>query len=143
MDQKITLKVIGPNNVHGEGAAIVANFSRGERFIRSLKILGACWGLAMIAIIIPALHFLLVPLFFFGGIFGAAFTYVRTRELKMGSATCPFCKIDIPIGQSKLSWPLPIQCGKCKQELYVQDASLPVLIEIAVQSRRGSESPGE
>ena len=69
----------------------VVLYDHRQRVVRAVKALAACWGLAALAVLIPVLHFLLVPALFFAGPF---FAYRRLHEeatVTRIRSTCPAC----------------------------------------------------
>ena len=61
------------------------------RAIRAVKTLGACWGLALVAVFLPLLHWVLVPGLL---VLGPALAYARLHEadtLTRAEGHCPAC----------------------------------------------------
>lgn len=82
------------------GLAEIRNFSPGEILQKSIKQLVMFWGLAIVSVLLPVVHFILVPLFFVMG----AYLAVRARKFKQeiisGSVNCPQCKQPVTIKKS-------------------------------------------
>ena len=59
---------IANNQGAAESGALTVNvYSNAERVKRAAKILGICWGLAVVTLFIPLAHFILVPSFLLAG----------------------------------------------------------------------------
>lgn len=82
------------------GLAEIRNFSPCEILQKSIKQLVMFWGLAIVSVLLPVVHFILVPLFFVMG----AYLAVRARKFKQeiisGSVNCPQCKQPVTIKKS-------------------------------------------
>ncbi len=69
----------------------------GERLVRAGKILGLCWVLAVIAVFIPVLHFILVPLLLIAGPVMAYLKYRVTELAEKADGVCPECQAEVSI----------------------------------------------
>lgn len=82
------------------GTAEIRSFSPREILQKSIKQLAMFWGLAIVSVLLPVVHFVLVPLFFFMG----AYLAIRARKVKQeilsGSVNCPQCKQPVTIKKS-------------------------------------------
>ena len=64
-----------------------------QRTLRALKTLAACWGLAVAAVFLPVLHFVLVPGLL---VLGPVLAWSRWREahsLLLAEGDCPACAV--------------------------------------------------
>ncbi|MBA3845665.1 MAG: hypothetical protein H0X45_03345, partial [Planctomycetes bacterium] len=73
------------------GAMQVRDLGTGERLWRALRALGFCWLLAVGAVLIPLLHWVLVPGLFLAGFVVAGFAFQRIRIVAGGTGPCPTC----------------------------------------------------
>jgi hypothetical protein len=91
-----------------------------ERTLRALKALGITWGLAVAAVLIPLLHFVLVPLLLLAG--PAVFVWIAGQEEMIlgGRGTCPECGKPLEIAKSTVKWPLKDICTHCHAQLTVE-----------------------
>ena len=96
----------------------VRRHDHGARLRRALVALAACWGLAVLCVLIPIAHFVLVPGFFLLGI--ALFV----RRLGEGATivavqgTCPKCAAPRTFNASgRLQPQVKVQCPVCRNEL--------------------------
>jgi hypothetical protein len=64
---RVTL--ISPNEKKTIGIAQIQEWNQKERLKRALKTLGISWGLAIVSVLIPLAHFILVPGFLLAGPF--------------------------------------------------------------------------
>jgi len=96
----------------------VERHDSGERTRRALKALGACWGLALVSVIVPIAHFLLVPGFF---VLGIVLALQRGREgasVRAVEGHCPRCNAERTfIASGALRSEMKAQCPVCRNEL--------------------------
>ena len=117
----IKLKLQGFGTPPGPARAEVAELSTAERLKRAAVIFGAFLAVAIIAIPIPIVHFVVVP----GGLL-LAFTLglLRLREGQIFRAVdgrCPFCGTEqaFPVlGRFRL--PRKVDCAKCHRRLTLE-----------------------
>jgi len=81
------------------------------------------WGLGLVAIFIPLLHFVLVPLLIIAGPF--AFYWVAGQEqiILGGKGECPECQREFEIARSPVKWPLSDLCNHCRSQLNIEPAA--------------------
>lgn len=96
------------------GEVRIKTFNQKERIVRGLKFLGIFWGSAILAVFIPMLHFILVPLLFLVGIIVAAFVSQTKSVVLGGESVCPKCESFLPIVRSSDQWPLSDLCSHCR-----------------------------
>ncbi|MBY0470717.1 hypothetical protein K2X30_06065 [bacterium] len=101
------------------GEVKISVWSKKERTLKAAKTLSLCWGLACISILIPLLHFFLVPGFFLAGPFLALWTYNRISTIEGGMGICPDCRAPIPFGKRTEKWPASDLCTHCKNAVTV------------------------
>jgi hypothetical protein len=94
-------------------------WSQQERFSRALKTLGIFWGLSAASVILPILHFFLVPGFFLAGV--AMFFWIRSQSevLLGGRGTCPECGKDFEVVRAPVRWPIRDLCSHCRCEVEI------------------------
>ncbi len=93
----------------------IRSWDKRERTVRALKTWGILWAVMVPAIFIPVLHFLLVPLLFFGGPLAAIYLYRQENQIQKGELPCPACNNPIQISSGPVSWPLHTRCGSCQR----------------------------
>ncbi len=101
------------------GEVRIKSFNQKERIIRGLKFLGIFWGSAILAVFIPMLHFILVPLLFLVGIIIAAFVSQTKSVVLGGESVCPKCESFLPIVRSSDQWPLTDLCSNCRSTVTI------------------------
>jgi hypothetical protein len=104
--------------VQSEGT--VKEFSPQEKTIRALKVLGAFWGAAVVSILIPVLHFVLVPGFFIIGPIMANVKRNQQIEIENARFPCPECKKELEFKKISGNWPIRQTCPNCSSQLYFQ-----------------------
>jgi hypothetical protein len=98
------------------------------RFARAGKTLALMWGLAIVSILVPGLHFILVPGFLIAGPV-LAFTVVRQRSVVLGGeGTCPACGELVPISRGVEEWPQTDVCMRCQAFLRIEEPRAPDLV---------------
>ncbi|PIS11419.1 MAG: hypothetical protein COT73_04060 [Bdellovibrio sp. CG10_big_fil_rev_8_21_14_0_10_47_8] len=120
--QERTEKIIARSFVEQvtEGTATVRDLSPSEILRSALKQLAIFWGAALFAVLIPILHFVLVPTFFGLGIYLFTRTMKAKSTLISGSVACPVCSEKIVISRQKqLRWPLEERCQKCQSRVTI------------------------
>lgn len=93
-------------------------FSKNERTKRALILLFGFWGLAAVSILIPVLHFVLVPLFILIAPFIAKKTFNEEVTLDACELSCPECKQLAKFAKTSGQWPLHSNCPHCMNRIY-------------------------
>ena len=118
-DLKIaTIANVGDDKIT-EGFLEVHLFSPREKMQQSLKKLALFWFIALLSVLIPVFHFVLVPLFFFLGIFFAYRSSKSEGQVLGGMSKCPHCQKEVPIKKAELQWPLSEICQNCTRVLRI------------------------
>ena len=107
----------------GETQAELRPLSQRERLIAGLKVMGMCWGIAILTVFVPVLHFVLVPGFLIGGIVGFFIRFRLTELMESTQAKCPECGQTFEIKNFSFNWPLRKNCPKCEMVLLFDRAS--------------------
>ena len=92
----------------------VRDWSRPERTARAVRTLASCWGLAVLAVFLPVLHFVLVPSLLVAGPL-AALAKLREHASVLGaSGACPACGSAQRFAVSgALRERTPLRCESC------------------------------
>jgi len=101
-----------------QGTVTVQEFTREERVRRALRGLGKWWGIALLSVLIPVAHFILVPSFLLYGIWQFVQRF-GTSSLATGArGTCPDCHTEQAFELST-GWrlPQPVTCRNCHRGL--------------------------
>ncbi|WII71854.1 hypothetical protein QJS83_15425 [Bdellovibrio sp. 22V] len=96
-----------------QGSVQIHLSSPPERMSQALKKIGIFWGIALVSVLIPVFHFVLVPLFFGLGIFFAIRSYKSEGKVLGGETSCPHCGTKVEIKPAELQWPLSEICQNC------------------------------
>jgi hypothetical protein len=73
------------------GSMDVRLMGMGLRLGRALRALGVCWMFAVIAVLVPILHWVLVPALVLLGPIVAARAFAHERQVCAGGGACPVC----------------------------------------------------
>jgi hypothetical protein len=116
MNAQTTLQVVisGPSGKTTQGTVAHQVWDKKERMTRGLKALGFSWGLALAAVLIPLLHFILVPTLLLAG--PVVFFWIVKQEqiILGGKGECPECRKEFEIVRSAVEWPLSDLCNHCQ-----------------------------
>lgn len=116
---KVSLSAAGKD---GSAELALASYSPAERRARALKALAGCWLGAIVAIAIPVLHFILVPLLLLAGPLGAYLLYRQAALLPGAAIRCPSCGAQASITKSAPNWPLFVHCAGCGNFIKIRPA---------------------
>lgn len=106
---------------HGDptpGSVTIHEFTSEERVRRALASLGKWWGVALLSVLIPVAHFVLVPSFAAYGVW-QFFQRIGTAQLASDArGTCPDCGTEQPL-ELAARWraPQPVTCRHCHRGL--------------------------
>ena len=112
-----TISLTARDGKKTHGHIDVIHWSKEEKFKRALKFGLGCWGISICCIVLPIVHFLLVPLFFLAGPFVARFIYKQENYIQGGEGPCPYCNSPVKIGKGPATWPpsaLEELCTQCQ-----------------------------
>ncbi len=118
--KSISVRLVSPRGKSSSGSVQVEAWERPERLKRAWKNLGIIWGMAVVAVFIPGLHFILVPLFLAAGPAFAYFTFCQSDVVLGGEGTCPECGKPFKIERSAVKWPLKDLCSACQNSVDVE-----------------------
>ena len=102
-----------------DGTAYVQRWNPSQRMRRAVKALAITWGLAILAVFIPILHFLLVPILIILGPILASINYNKNSVILGGNAICPNCDNEFEIVRAADRWPLSDICSICHQHVTI------------------------
>ena len=84
------------------------------------KSLAICWGIALLCVFIPVLHFFLVPLGLIIGLFLFYRNFQFQELLIDGKISCPACRHDFEAKKIAFNWPKQESCSACDLELILK-----------------------
>lgn len=116
--QKVSISGTSAEKTTGE--IRIQEWNAQQRMMRALKVGGACWGFALVSVILPLAHFVLVPGFFIAGPIAAYFLLNQKSMILGGSGICPHCKKHMSIVRSALRFPLSDVCDHCKHGVSIE-----------------------
>lgn len=122
-DEKIQILCRRDGN-ETEGFARLHPFQHSERVSRAFKIASAFFGVGLLTVFIPILHFVLPPLFFLAGIAFAVATYHTKAEIISGEFTCPSCRALNQLTRQSESFPTSPRCSSCHLTLELDRKAL-------------------
>ncbi|MGE3387275.1 MAG: hypothetical protein AB7K41_11150 [Bdellovibrionales bacterium] len=97
------------------GVMEVYQFNSRERVLRATKFFFGFLGLAFVSVLIPVLHFILVPLFSFLAPASALFVFTQLKEVRSANGTCPYCQQTTHLPRAKVTLPFRDSCAHCRQ----------------------------
>ena len=86
----------------------------------------SCWGVALVALPIPLVHFVAPPLLLLMGPlvgFIAYKVYAGAIDIVSGGGECPNCGVSIDLSGRDAHWPLDVTCNSCQGRLLVRLSS--------------------
>lgn len=122
MSQSIEQAVIvSDQSNHGlAGILYKTHFNTQERLLRAVSVVLAFWGIALVTVLVPIAHFLLVPFFL---ILGPVLGWLRFRQeiLTVGVKTCcPVCQQSAMIHMEGVTQlPAHVYCPQCDKPLII------------------------
>src|SRR2546425_208190 len=84
----------------------VVSYDRAQRVRRALKGLVTWWGVALVSVLIPIAHFVLVPSFFLYGVYTFARRLTADQVAMAGRGACPDCRAERALDVTG-RWPVP------------------------------------
>jgi hypothetical protein len=110
---------------HGRtpGTVTIRTFDRPQRVRRAVAALGKWWGVALLTVLIPVAHFVLVPSFLGYGLW-QFFQRLGTVELAAGArGRCPDCGMEQPLDLApRWQTPQSVTCKHCSRGLQLTSA---------------------
>jgi hypothetical protein len=104
-----------------ESTVEVVPLTKGSRLGRGLRALAICWGIAIFCILIPILHFVLVPLFLLIGILMFVQQYGQKYFFIAGAIQCPSCQTELKPSNGAFDWPKREICSHCRADLTLNE----------------------
>ena len=103
-----------------QGVIRVQSWSASERSRRAIQIGSLLAGLGLVSVILPILHFFLVPGFLIAAPI-AAWSVLRQQSLVLGGeGPCPDCGAPFQIGRNPERFPMDDVCTACRRRVQVQ-----------------------
>lgn len=101
------------------GKVEIVIWSAKERTRRAVKMLGICWGIGLFCVIMPLVHFFLVPGMFVAGL--VMFARLSTQESLVlgGEGACPECGKLFRIAKATNRFPMDEVCEHCRANVSI------------------------
>ena len=114
---EVPLKGFGASPTRAQ--LLVDNLTTGQRLRRAGVALAAGGALAVIALPIPLVHFVLVPGALLLGLIFAVMRLNRRQVIRSAEGTCPYCGAHQRLGLAGRVFRLPreVFCDKCRRPL--------------------------
>lgn len=116
-EQTIAIQFKGQKSkVDKPATMLVRNFTEKEQKIRAIKTLLKFWGIALLCVLIPVAHFILVPLFFIMGIMKAVKLLHKAEDGLHAEGDCPACEQQIQLNlDNNAELPQWMDCPECSE----------------------------
>jgi hypothetical protein len=105
------------------GAMDVRRIGPTVRLVRVLRALGICWAFAVIALLVPFLHWVLVPALALLGPVVAVRAFANDRQVCGGGGPCPACGAALAFARSATPEAFHQTCTTCRLSLEVVPAT--------------------
>jgi hypothetical protein len=101
------------------GEMTIVSFTPTERWLRATKFFFIFFGLGLFAVLIPVLHFVLVPLMAFSAVISAVLMVLQKDQIQNCSGPCPYCHESTAFKRAVTRGEFRDACEKCHQLVYV------------------------
>ena len=112
---------------HGEPTPVrlvVATFDRPARTRRAVKGLAGFWGAMVVSVFLPVAHFVLVPSFFFIGIWQFLRRLKVAKLVRGAHGRCPDCGTEQDFELMSRRFPQSVTCGSCHRGLTIAESEV-------------------
>lgn len=121
---KVSLKIRHRTNadLFYDTTGEITPLSTSQRFKIAIKSLIICWVAGALFILIPVLHFILVPVALVAGIILFFRSFKLTNYLHSPTEiACPSCKKTVALKPGPFNWPLIAECLACRSEININE----------------------
>ena len=115
--QPVTLRA---GEQRSAGEVRVERWDGSARLVRAAKSWALLWALAVVSILVPVAHFVLVPAFLLAGPIAGVARYRQRSGVLGGEATCPSCGARMIIEARADRWPFLEHCEACGRAVWVE-----------------------
>ncbi len=92
---------------------------------RAAKVTGIFWGIATFTILLPALHFVLPPLFFGGGLYFGVKVWRQAEVVRNAQGPCPACGQPLRFALLVKQERLKDLCPRCRHSFKIHFGGTP------------------
>jgi hypothetical protein len=102
----------------GTGSARIVCYDRPARWRRAFAALARWWAIALLCVVIPVAHFVLVPSFCLFGVYTFVQRFATTERATVAHGRCPDCGTEQPL-ELAARWHVPqaVTCRHCRRGL--------------------------
>ncbi|MCO6430591.1 MAG: hypothetical protein J5J00_06990 [Deltaproteobacteria bacterium] len=118
ISQRILVKIYCGQRV-AAGEAYLRNWTSPQRKKRAVMMLAKVWGLAVLFVFVPIVHFFAVPILVLLGPILAYASYSQSTVVLGGKGECPSCGEIFEIAKAADRWPLQDICDHCHEHLRI------------------------
>ncbi len=104
------------------GQAELMTWDKPMAMKKALNGLWICWGLAILSLPIPLVHFVSVPILIIAGpiaVYAIFKMYMGSVDVLSGAGTCPDCHAQVFLEAKTAIWPQSLTCSQCQAPLQV------------------------
>ena len=117
-EESFEIRILG-NDVESSATISVKHFSFGMRVFRAIRVGILLLIVTLLMILIPILHFVLVPVgLIFTFIFFSA-TYKVKSIILGGQGDCPYCNGKLSIHKRSMAFPFEDICDQCGRQVKI------------------------
>jgi len=118
----VQIKIISNKGNQSSGRVQTQQWNEKERLKRGLQAFGKCFGLAVLSVFLPFLHYFLVPSLLIASPIYGRYIYKITSMVIDGEGTCPDCQAPFKVAKMIEQWPMHDVCDACKCEVKIEKA---------------------
>jgi hypothetical protein len=104
--------IVGNERTTGE--VRIERWDPSARLLRAAKRWVVLWGLAVVSVLVPVAHFVLVPALLIAGPIAAFMRWRQRSGVLGGEGMCPACRVLMTIDAHADEWPLFDVCEACR-----------------------------
>ena len=101
------------------GTLKLVEWTKQERVKNAFKTFGIFFGLTCCGVMLPIIHYFLVPILFVTTFVMAMDKYTQLKYIEGGQGPCPRCNHEIIFEKSKYKERLTDSCGKCHDDIEI------------------------
>ena len=117
---QLPVEVRAPDGLTRAEEITLIRWERPARMKRALRTLGYFWAGALFSVILPGLHFILVPGLFLAGPIVAWWLFDQESVVAGGEADCPRCAKRFVIARHKTDASWDELCNHCQTQVKIK-----------------------